>query len=180
MKKLFVFLLFSLFLISCETPDTSTPVSASGVKQTKVDVEVGSDGLTVEQRQIGERYKVDNEIGAVKHLYVISAYSGEVLIYSTVKGKVTSSRKRLTPTTLGGGADESVSYDNYMVVRINNKRYKTQEVIQDDGTYGSSMEYLYWFDVKGVYHQHYVSGGQIVHVSTQALPVKHITINLSK
>ena len=54
----------------------------------------------------------------------------------------------------------------------------TLEVVQDDGTYGHSSEYLYWWDTKGVYHQHYVSGGQIVHVSSQPLAVKGIIINM--
>ena len=67
-----------------------------------------------------------------------------------------------------------------MMVDIGNKSYKTPEVIQDDGTFGDSMNYLYWWDVKGVYHQHYVTGGQIVHISSQAMPVSKITINLSE
>jgi hypothetical protein len=53
-------------------------------------------------------------------------------------------------------------------------------VLLDDGTYVSSVEYLYWFDAKGVYHQHYVTGGQIVHVSDQPLAVKSIVLNLSE
>src|SRR5271166_4517868 len=80
--------------------DSSPPVSASGVSKAAVTVPTGSDGLTTEQRNIADRLKKDNEPGAIKHLYVISAYSGDVLIYSTVRGKVTSGGKRLTPTTV--------------------------------------------------------------------------------
>lgn len=65
-----------------------------------------------------------------------------------------------------------------MSVDINGKEYLTNEVLQDDGTYGSSVEYLFWFDVRNVYHQHYVSGGQILHVSDQPIAVKDIVLNL--
>ena len=55
----------------------------------------------------------------------------------------------------------------------------TDEVVQDDGTYGSSIPYLYWWDTKGVYHQHYVSGGQIIHVSNEPVSVKGVVINMA-
>src|SRR3989344_9304929 len=77
--------------------------SVSGTKMAQVGrVKTGVDGLTIEQRNIIERIKMDNQVGSVKHLYVISAYSGQVLIYSTVRGKVTSSGKRLTPDRVDG------------------------------------------------------------------------------
>jgi len=51
-------------------------------------------------------------------------------------------------------------------------------VLQDDGTYGSSIEYLFWWDVQGRYHQQFVTGGEIIHISDQPIPVKSITINM--
>lgn len=146
-------------------------VSAGGTKSTTVAVPVQSDGLTTEQSNIKNRLVEDNKVGSIKHLYIISAYSGQTIIYSTVKGKVTSSGKRLTPSTFGGNGfkikfgDEGWAY--------------TGEVLQDDGSYGSSSEYIYWWDTKGVYHQHYVTGGQIVHISNQPISVKSITINMN-
>lgn len=148
-----------LFLTGCDLEYTTT--ANSGVKQTVTSVATGSDGLTVEQRNVGERLHMDNKVGSIKHLYVISAYSGQVLIYSTVKGKVTSSGKRLSPSTI------SRYQDNY-----------SPEVLGDDGTYGSSVEYVYWWDTRGIYHQHYVQGGQIVHISDQPLAVKSVVINM--
>jgi hypothetical protein len=53
-------------------------------------------------------------------------------------------------------------------------------VLQDDGTYGTSVDYLYWFDARGAYHQHYVTGGTIVHVSDQPLNVKSVIINIEQ
>jgi hypothetical protein len=148
------------------SPTTRTGVTAAAPDR----IAVGSDGRTVEQRNIVERLKMDNVPGSIKHLYVISAYSGQVLIYSTVRGKVTSSGKRLTPTSgrpYGGGGT------GFVIDAI-----VTEEVLQDDGTYGSSIEYIYWWDSKGVYHQHYPETGAMIHLSDQPMAVKSITLNL--
>jgi hypothetical protein len=107
----------------------------------------------------------------------MSAMTGDVLIYSTVKGKVTSSGKRLTPTSVAvvynpNGTDWGIP------VAIGGYWQYTSEVLQDDGSYGSSSEYLYWWDVQGRYHQHYPGAGQIIHISDQPLPVKHVKIRL--
>ena len=61
----------------------SQPTSDSGIAKTSVAVRPGSDGLTVEQRNVRDRLVADNKPGSIKHLYVISAYSGQVLIYNT-------------------------------------------------------------------------------------------------
>lgn len=151
------------------------PKSESGVGRAKAKVQVDAQGMTVEQKNIAERLKVDNIPGSIKHLYVISAYSGQVLIYSTVRGKVTSGGKRLTPTTVSasdGGSTGGIPVD------IGGSRRYTGEVLQDDGTYGHSMNYLYWFDTKGIYYQIYPQGGMFIIISSESISVKSITINL--
>ena len=163
----------SLFA-GCTTGERKDPQSVGGITISTVQVPVGSDGLTTEQRNIGKRLKEDNQPGSIKHLYVISAYSGQVLLYSTVDGKVTSSGKRISPTSVLTSGD----YNDAIPISISKNTYYTGEVLQDDGTYGNSIEYLYWWDTKGVYHQHYVTGGQILHVSNQPISVKSIVINL--
>lgn len=172
MKKLTNIFLLSVicFNFSSCLPEERTrkeEVSSGGVKKASVKVETGADGLTIEQRNVAERLKRDNDIGSIKHLYVISAYSGQVILYSTVKGKITSSGKRLTSDTTLVKADGGQYSVDLPVPRI-----------QDDGTYGSSVPYVFWFDSKDIYHQHYVSGGQILHVSEQPISVKNIVINM--
>jgi hypothetical protein len=171
MKKLMSILMVATLAImfaSCEQGKSSGPVSDTGIEKAHADIEVGSDGLTVEQRNVKRRLEEDNKIGSIKHLYVISAMSGEVILYSTVDGKVTSGGKRLTNTESLEYGDRGQYEGNFVMPNI-----------QDDGTYGSSMNYLYWWDTRGVYHQHYVTGGQIVHISAEAMPVTEITINLN-
>lgn len=170
-------------LSGCEIPTTANagPTGSSGVRQATVKVQTDASGLTIEQNNVISRLKMDNNPGSIKHLYIISAYSGDVLLYSTVKGKVTSSGKRLTPTTVTSSDGELVNSDMLGIsVVINNEWHRTEEVLQDDGTYGSSIEYLYWWDQRGVYHQQYVSGGFLVHVSDQPVRVGKVLINIEE
>lgn len=187
MKKLLVslFCVVTLLttLLGCSGKSDVTKVQAiSGVREAAPEVPVGPDGLTSEQRNIKNRLKQDNQPGAIKHLYVFSAYSGQCLLYSTVKEKVTSSGKRLSPTTVHAGVAGNGSdiYHSGIPINVSNRQLLTGELIQDDGTYGSSIDYLYWYDQRGIYHQHYLAGGQILHISTEPMPVKSIIINVEK
>jgi len=171
-------LVFAFSFTSCDQISRRDAISNSGAEKLDVSVVVQSDGTTIEQGSISERYRRDNLPGSIKHLYVISGVSGQVLLYSTVKGKVTSSGKRLTPATVEGNGYNSNGANNY--VWINGTRYVTNEVLGDDGTYGNSIEYLYWFDSKGVYHQHYKGGNEILHISDAPLAVKSIILNLEE
>lgn len=166
------------FMLGANECDQAPAQSASGVSKAKAKVSTGSDGLTAEQRNIKERVEEDNKPGAIKHLYVISAYSGQVLIYSTVAGKVTSSGKRLTPTSVEAANSSGSLYGGF-AVPFGGSTQTTTEVLGDDGAYGSSVPYIYWRDTKGAYHQHYVEGGQIVHISDAPLAVKSIVINMA-
>ena len=174
MKRL-LFLIVSLVFWSCESAPS---VSDSGVKKASVEIQVQASGFTVEQENVKARLLEDNTPGSIKHLYVISPYSGQVIMYSTVKGKVTSSGKRLTPTSLMGSTDRVSTSRGADKVLIGSERKWTTEVLQDDGTYGSSVPYIYWWDAQGRYHQHFFTGGQIIHISDQPIAVKSITLNL--
>lgn len=188
MRPLFVLLSVSaaaLGLVLCfgfsgGSCDAAPAASASGLSKVSVEVPTGSDGLTTEQRNIANRLLEDNKPGSIKHLYVISAYSGQVLIYSTVQGKVTSSGKRLSPTSVVAARPNSSDNSWYsgFGVTFGNAQMITGEVLQDDGAYGSSADYLYWWDTKGIYHQHYVQGGQILHISSEPIAVKSVVMNM--
>lgn len=157
----------------CKSKTDPGAVSMTGVKETVVEVKTGPDGLTNEQRNIKERLKQDNEPGSIKHLYVFSSMTGKCMLYSTVKGKVTSSGKRLSPTTLyrdGASGYPMASFPGTQINTPSGTRY-TPEAIQDDGTYGSSVEYLYWFDVKDTYRQLYPPSGCILVLSTEPLSI---------
>lgn len=153
------------FLTSCM--DRNEPVSASGVKKADANVVTQANGLTIEQENVKRRLEMENAPGNIQHLYIISAYTGQVLLYSTVKGKVTSSGKRLTPPDIYGSTASNEL--NGFQIYIGGKSYLTKYVLGDDGTYGSSMDYLFWWDVQGRYHQQYISGGVTVMISDTPL-----------
>lgn len=162
-----VSLLFLLTVGCLETSPERVIVSDSGVKKTSVVVQTNAKGITNEQENVGTRLQEDAKIGAVKHLYVISPYSGDCILYCTVIGKVTSSGKRLTnPLELVRGDRGEWNGDFVM------------PAIQDDGTFGSSCPYIYWWDARGVYHQHFFTGGQIIHVSSEPVAFPKIMMNL--
>lgn len=175
-------ILSAFILISCDI-DTRPATSDSGVNKATVKVKTDANGNTIEQKNYMERVKRDNDLGAVKHLYVISSYTGDVMEYSTVVGKVTSGGKRLSPKTVIGGSGSSVTA-HYNHVTIDGTDYLTNEVMDEYGTYGESMSYVYWFDAQGNYHQYFPSGGTYLHISDKPLRIKKanfsVTIDDSK
>ena len=186
MKKVLSILLLTIMFIGCDVNSapqketTNSGVSANNAKANLV-VKKQADGMTLEQSNIVKSYEVENRPGAIKHLYVISPYSGKVLIYSTVAGKVTSSVKGLNPSTVSALDGQNVGSSHYgMAVTVHGKEKYTQEVMNESGTYGTSRpEFIYWWDTKGIYHQHYVTGGQMIHVSDQPMPVREIVIDMN-
>ena len=176
MKNLFIALFASLLLISCVEQSRNNQTSDSGVTKATVKLKTNANGLTTEQKNIGQKLVEDNETGSVKHLYIISSYTGDVLEYSTVNGKITSGGKRLSPKSVEGY--NQGSYANNMV-NINGSDYVTNEVLDDSGAYGESSNYFYWFDAQGNYHQYFPSGGTYVHISNRPLRVKKANFTFS-
>jgi hypothetical protein len=173
MKKLFKLMsvsMIALVLMSSGCGDGKQQKSDSGAIKATTHIKTDAEGHTVEQTNIIERLQRDNQIGEVKHLYVISSYSGDVLEYSTVKGKVTSGGKRLSPKTVNGDGYESPGNSNY--VYIGGTQYTTDEVLDDGGAYGESGNYLFWFDAQDNYHQYYPSGGTYLHISERPLRIR--------
>ena len=176
MKKLLFILVSGLLITSCTEPRQQK--SDSGVKKATTTVKTNLNGQTVEQQNIIERLKRDNDIGSVKHLYVISSYTGDVLQYSTVKGKVTSGGKRLSPKTVSGNSGGLTGVD-YNSVNIGGTNYITDEVLDDGGAYGDSGNYLFWFDTQGNYHQYYPSGGTYLEICDKPLRVKKTNFSIT-
>jgi hypothetical protein len=93
-----------------------------------------------------------------------------VLEYYTVKGKVTSGGKRLSPTTVLGDATGNMQLTSNWV-SIDGTNRITNEVMDEYGMYGTSGNYLYWLDAQDNYHQYYPSGGTYLHISDKPLTV---------
>jgi hypothetical protein len=156
-------------MVSCNL-DTTQQKSDSGVEKASVKIKTDANGQTIEQKNIIERLQRDNDLGSLKNLYVISSFSGDVMEYSTVKGKVTSGGKRLSPKTVNGSTNVGIGNINY--TKINSETFSTDEVLDDGGSYGESMSYVYWFDAQDNYHQYFPSGGTYLHISDKPLRIK--------
>lgn len=176
MKKLIALLLIGTMVTSCSF-DPPQQKSDSGIQKATTKVKTNPNGQTIEQQNIIERLDRDNNLGSVKHLYIISSYTGDVLQYSTVKGKVTSGGKRLSPKTVRGFTESFASRSNY--VNIGGKDYLTDEVLDDGGAYGESGNYLFWFDTQGNYHQYYPSGGTYLEICDKPLRVKKTNFSVT-
>jgi hypothetical protein len=179
MKKFLSLLLIAILFASCVDGNNRQQKSDSGVSKATTKIKTNSDGTTVEQQNIIERLKRDNEIGSIKHLYIVSSYTGDVLQYSTVKGKVTSGGKRLSPKSVNNSAGLSGANGYANTVDLGGTRYYTDEVLDDGGAYGDSGNYMFWFDAQGNYQQYYPSGGTYVQISDKPLRIKKSNLSLT-
>lgn len=167
-----VFLLLTLIILTSSSCNENVK-SSTGLSKATAKISVQSNGLSVEQTNVKRRIELENLPGSIKHLYILSAYSGQTIIYSTVQGKVTSSGKRLTPSLAStDGVTRGFRF------KLGDGNAYTDEVMGDDGTWGSSIDYLYWWDEKDIYHQHYISGGQILHLSDQPINASGVILNI--
>jgi hypothetical protein len=174
MKRIFgILVLVAVIAIGCGQIPQQT--SDSGVSKASVKISVDEKGRTSEQNNIIEKNLRDAELGSIKHLYIVSAYTGDVLEYYTVKGKVTSGGKRLSPRYIIGTTGKV--YDGFSVY-INGERYITDECMDEYGTYGESSNYLYWFDAQDNYHQYFPTGGTYLHISDKPLRVRKGVLTL--
>jgi hypothetical protein len=156
----------TLALAGCEEGNKSD----SGATKAKVDVPLGPDGLTNEQRNVKKRIEQENDPNVIHYLYVVSAYTGQIIYQSTVDGKVTSSGKRLNPYM----TDD----DDSMWVKIGDNEVYTNEIIQDDGTFGESIPYFFWWDINGNYHQQFDCSSIMIHISNYPIEVKDVVFNM--
>jgi hypothetical protein len=141
----------------------SPPIqSASGAKMATVGkLPLDEQGHTAEQRQIIQKTQVDADPNQIWHIYIISPFDRQIILHSSAKGKVTSSGKRLTPQELSDASSMTFTVDGLTLF--------THEMPSEDGTFGSSAEYIYWTDTKGRNRRHYLTDGQIIHVVDQEL-----------
>jgi hypothetical protein len=173
-----IFILLTALIISCNSEYSSQQKSDSGVRKASTEVKTDASGKTIEQENIIERLRRDNLPGSIKHLYIISSYTGDVLQYSTVKGKVTSGGKRLSPKTVNGDGYNKSTYNNW--VNIGDNTFTTDEVLDDGGAYGDSGNYMFWFDAQGNYHQYYPAGGTYVSICDKPQRIKKANFTITQ
>ena len=148
MKKKAIILIIALIAIigisGCIDDTASSGIGKSDIPQLT---------HSVEQDNLKARLEIMNKPETTLFLYGLSE-TGTIIFKSTVKGKVTSSMKRL----------ESSDYTSDTGC--------TEERLQADGTYGSSDPYVFWFDFQNNYFQW--NGKYILSTSPLKIPTPSI------
>lgn len=110
---------------------------------------------SLERTNISNRLQLFSDPAKVSYIYLVSF--GKVMAFYTVKGKITSGSKRLTPPDQL--VDQAVVNDQLVT-----------SAPELDGTYGPSAEYIYFWTTDGVYVQwngEYMLAEQPLKLTTQ-------------
>lgn len=156
-------LAIGILLFGCTS---QLPKTANQVHQVAPPVITSS----IEQQNIAHRLEIVNQASTTMWFYGLSD-TGQMIFRSVVNGKVTSSTKRLEPTVGNGNSD---IHTNTMGCASQTVRgICSDEIMQADGTFGSSDPYVFWFDNQGNYYQW---NGKYI-LSTQPLKIPNPMID---
>ncbi|MFC8686048.1 hypothetical protein [Brevibacillus porteri] len=150
-KGLITLITFSLMLVGCAPTTTSSSPEATMNAQNQKKAEQAAKMMTqtdtptfnrsLERENIAERLKQTNDPNMLQWIYPMSA--GRVIGRFPVRGKITSGSKRLTSPVMKADIDKGEYYGEEFT-----------EAPDEMGAYGSSGEYIFWFDPANRYHQH--------------------------
>lgn len=115
------------------------------VQPTNKQVQINKAAQAAKSVQFDENAEIDNITQRVKltadpgkfGFILLLNQAGQPILYEGVKGKVTSGGKRLTPP-------DRVSCESNCYVR---------QAASDEGTWGSSSPYIFYWNTDGVYRQ---------------------------
>ncbi|UQN10414.1 hypothetical protein [Deinococcus sp. QL22] len=132
-------LLITCLLLGLTACAPETPATVK--QQQSSQAEAAANSLTftgnAEIENIKKRLELTSKPGALGYIVLLNQ-SGQPVAYHAVKGKVTSSGKRLTRTDERWSTSSSIGY---------------RPAASDEGTFGSSDPYIYFWDVSGRYVQ---------------------------
>lgn len=138
MNKLWLIpaLCMPLMAAQCE-PDSTTPVKDTEAAKAAAAANSVHFTENAEIDNIKRRLELTSQPGLLGFIAVINM-SGAPVLYTCVKGKVTSGSKRLTKP---------------WEWQSNGSNYSNVDAPSDEGTYGSSSPYVYWWTCGGQYLQ---------------------------
>lgn len=150
MKKLLFIL--SIFLVAC---GSSTPPAEMQSEQQKVQANqaklstqdpIPDLSNSLDRKQIIKRLKLFEDANKVSYIYFLSF--GKVISFYTIKGKVTSGKKRLT--------NSQQLVEGYAGAGEYGSSHPKSDVINApelDGTYGESGDYIFFWTTDDTYVQ---------------------------
>lgn len=156
MRKLVVSFLavavFLSFFLSACAPAPVIPTQTVAEQQQQAAAEQLSEearsaanlnGPSIEARNVAERIKRTNLPGQVGFIYLVSPYTGDILLKATFVGKPTSTSKRLDPPQNYEWLHNVDCGEAWCSVALE------YDAVAADGTWGSSMAGIFWFDTAG-------------------------------
>ena len=164
-KKFAISMPLALALVACE-PSTVQPAAQKVVQSQKAQEAANSITFTenAEIDNIKKRLELTSSPGVLGFIILLNE-AGQPIVYEGVKGKVTSGGKRLTKPYTLSLADCGESYCE--------REYQTPS---DEGTWGSSSPYIYYWNVNGEYRQW--SGAYLYSDKPFRLRVEPLVINV--
>src|SRR5262245_55824183 len=134
-----------LFLTACQPEDVSTrSVQAHKAAQAAKSIQF-LDNAEIDN--IKNRIELTAQPGLLGFVLLMNE-AGQPVLYEGVRGKITSGGKRLTPTT---------EVRCVPVINSDGSRgsceYHAVPAPSDEGTYGSSNEYIFYWNQDGAYRQ---------------------------
>lgn len=130
----------ALFLTGCaeDRPVANKERQAEKAAQAAASLDFSANA---EIDNIKRRLTLTSNPGAIGFVVLLNQ-AGQPILYASVKGKITSSGKRLTAPVKDWGEG------------MNSIPLGTLDTApSDEGTWGSSDPYIYFWDTNGVYHQ---------------------------
>ena len=152
-----ILLLFTLIACNKPRPKSKKELQAEKAKAMAESIKFSGNA---EIENIKKRLELTSDPLLIGYIVLMNE-AGQPILYTTIKGKVTSGGKSLTSKK-----------------RVNSDYYKDLVVDSpsDEGTYGSSGQYIFFTDMNGVYHQW--SGAYLYSDKPLRLNVKPLVINI--
>lgn len=112
-------IVLTVILSSCGVAGNSEPLqqtSSSGASTVIVGkqfhIPVNAEGNTAEQQNIMDRQKITSDPTKIMWMHLVD-FNGRIYLRTPVRGKVTSSGKRLEPISVAAGATGTGGYTTY-------------------------------------------------------------------
>lgn len=162
MRTISAIIASALLLSACGVSAPTAQEQRAEIGAQRAQAALGNSNSNSEQDNIERRIRLTSRPGLIGFIVLLNQ-AGQPIMYTTVKGKITSSGKRLTPPVKDWGKG------------ANNIPLGTLDVApSDEGTWGSSDPYIYFWTQDDQYMQwkgDYLYSNSPIRLATQPLVV---------
>jgi hypothetical protein len=141
MKKFAIIIIAGLALGGCEDTQTPTPTKTTQSQRAAEAANSISFTENAEIDNIKKRLELTSKPGLLGYVTIINRV-GQAMLFSPVKGKITSGSKRLTQPDRAWKGDRG-EWNGHFI----------RKAPSDEGTWGSSNPYVYFWTPGGQYFQ---------------------------